>query len=93
MYSYLHAPPISFSIILFSFSFIIAIIFSDVIYVPEGVWIAQLELLLGYWLDDRGIGIQLQERRDVALLHSIQTGPGAYPASCAVGAESKPAGV
>jgi hypothetical protein len=41
----------------------------------------------GYGLEGTGIGVQSPQGARYFSLHSIQTGPGAHPASCPMGTE------
>jgi hypothetical protein len=38
-------------------------------------------MMIGYALDERGVGVQVQVSEEFSLYHSVQTGSGAYPAS------------
>jgi hypothetical protein len=42
-------------------------------------------IVTGYWLDGRGVGVQVPEGREFSLLHVVQTGSGNHPASYPMG--------
>jgi hypothetical protein len=39
----------------------------------------------GYWLDDRGFGVRVPDGNEISLLHTVQTGSWAHPASYQMG--------
>jgi hypothetical protein len=48
-------------------------------------WDSVVGIATGYGLDDRGVGVRVPVRSRISLLHVIQTGSGAHPASYPMG--------
>jgi hypothetical protein len=40
-----------------------------------------VSIATSYWLDDRGVGVQVQWGQEFSLLHIVQTGSGVHPTS------------
>jgi hypothetical protein len=54
------------------------------------LWLVQsrdsaVGIATGYGLDDRGVGVRVQEGQEFSLLHVVQTGSGVHPTSYPMG--------
>jgi hypothetical protein len=47
--------------------------------------VSAVGIATGYGLDDRGVGVRFPVGLEFSLLHIVQTGCGAHPASCPTG--------
>jgi hypothetical protein len=50
------------------------------------LWLVVVGIATGYGLGDRGVGVRVLVRSRISLLHVVQTGSGAHPASYPMGA-------